>query len=293
MNSFGHKVIFTIFGESHGPAIGGVLDGIPQGLQIDLEVINYALDRRSGRTTPNMYCSPRAIAENDKVEWLSGLSKDNITLGTPIAFFVRNTDAHPEDYAVLKGKTIPGHLDVGGGHNSGRVTVAHVIAGSICRQWLQQQGITIEARLSAVGHTIDYFEEYLKQVHDAGDGCGGEIEGVIKGLPIGLGTPLFDKLQVRIASAVMSINGCIGFNYGVPQGLTSEREGTGGTVGGISDGTNFVFHCTFRAPATTPQTIRTLIGISDYPFRSDTCYVVRTPVIVEAMVAIALCDMMV
>ena len=155
MNSFGDSLVFTSFGESHSAAIGGVLDGVPAGLHINFDMIRQALDRRAGRGQ-HSGVSPRALREADEVEWLSGVM-DGVTLGTPIAFLIRNRDARSEDYEALKHSFRQGHADStyaakygirdwrGGDRASARETAARVVAGNIAAQMLAEHGITIQA----------------------------------------------------------------------------------------------------------------------------------------------------
>ena len=273
---------FTDFGESHGVAVGGVLDGVPSRFKIDFDAIAYDLDRRAGRVG-GLAVSARAQAEQDEVEWLSGVL-DGVTLGSPIAFIIRNTDARPEDYEALKDVYREGHADKvyeqkygirdyrGGGRASARETVARVVAGSIAKQLLAQEGIHVEGTLVQVGEETDpaRFKTLLEQVQSEGGSVGGVVECRIKGLPAGVGEPIFDKLQARLAYAVMSINGCRSFEY------------NGGVVGGISDGEEIVFRCRFKPTATTAK---------QYGGRHDVCIAVRAVPVVESMAALTICDL--
>ena len=296
MNTFGRKIRFTDFGESHGVAVGGVLDGVPSMLQIDLAAIQRDLDRRAGRID-DLVVSDRARHEADKVEWLSGLTPDMLTLGSPIAFIIRNTDTRSEDYEALKDLYREGHADEvyelkygirdwrGGGRASARETAARVVAGSIAKQLLAQNGITLEAKLVQVGDEAnpDRFKSLLEQVQQDGDSVGGIVECRIKGVPAGIGEPIFDKLQACLAYAVMSINGCKGFEYGSGFRSAAMRgsEGfqSGGIVGGISDGNDIVFRCVFKPTATITK---------KYGGRHDVCIAVRAIPVVEAMAALAI-----
>ena len=256
MNAFGDKWVFTSFGESHGAAIGGVLDGVPAGLHIDLEMIRSELERRAGKGLVG--ASQRAVREPDEVEWLSGVL-DGVTLGTPIAFIIRNKDARPEDYDWLKHTYRVGHADKvyeqkygirdwrGGGRASARETAGRVVAGCIAKQQLAQKGIEIHAQLIQVGTETnpEKFNETIAAYQREGDSIGGIIECRITGLPIGVGEPIFNKLQAELAFAVMSINACKGFEYGTGfDGVTQPGSAinaiSGGIAGGISDGTEVV-----------------------------------------------------
>lgn len=315
MNTFGEYFSFTSFGESHGKAVGGVVDGVPTGTLISLDVIREMLARRSGRGLPGV--SPRAAAEPDQVEWLSGVIDEGgqwVALGTPIAFLIRNQDARSQDYAWLRHSFRPGHADYtyqakyglrdyrGGGRASARETAARVAAGAIAKQLLADKGITIRARLLQVGQETDpvKIEQLLQAVQAAGDSIGGIVGCVIEGLPAGVGEPLFDKLQARLAAAMMSINGCHGFDYGFgfdslalrgsdlyekdgqPVDVLSPQAMSGGISGGISDGTTVRFRCLFKPAAT----IRRLYG-----GRHDCCIAVRAVPVVEAMTALTIQDL--
>jgi len=301
MNVFGEKWTFTSFGESHGAAIGGVLDGVPAGLHIDLAMIREELLRRKGATgygLPVTGASARAMREPDEVEWLSGVM-DGVTLGTPIAFIIRNKDARPEDYEYLKHTYRVGHADKvyelkygirdwrGGGRASARETAARVVAGCLAKQELAQKGITIRASLVQVGAETDpaKFAETIASYQREGDSIGGIIECCISGLPVGTGEPIFNKLQAELAFAIMSINACKGFEYGtgfggVTQPGSAINHISGGISGGISDGSDIVFRCVFKPTPSTPKA-----GIKG---RHDACVATRAVPIVEAMTALSL-----
>lgn len=299
MNSFGLHFVFTSFGESHGAAIGGVLDGVPSGLHIDFNLIRSELLRRSGQGMVG--ASERAKHEPDEVEWLSGVL-DGITLGTPVAFLIRNRDARPEDYEWLKQNYRPGHADKvyqqkygirdwrGGGRASARETAARVVAGCIAKQILRAKGIHIHAELIQVGTetNLERFEEVIRAVRADGDSIGGIVRCTITGLPVGTGEPIFDKLQAHLAFAVMSINACKGFDYGTGfEGIAlrgSEANAvSGGISGGMADGTPVTFRCVFKPTPSIPRTV---------PGRHDACVAVRAVPVVEAMAALTLADML-
>ena len=296
MNTFGDKWTFTSFGESHGAAIGGVLDGVPAGLQIDLDKIREELERRAGKGMVG--ASQRAQHEPDEVEWLSGVM-DGVTLGTPIAFIIRNKDARPEDYEIFKHTYRVGHADRvyeqkygirdwrGGGRASARETAARVVAGCIAKQQLAQKGIRIQANLIQVGAETDpdKFADTIAAYQKDGDSIGGIIECRINGLPVGTGEPIFDKLQAHLAFAIMSINACKGFEYGtgfggVTQPGSAINHLSGGISGGISDGSEIIFRCVFKPTPSTPKA-----GIKG---RHDACVATRAVPVVEAMTALAL-----
>ncbi|MBR5443192.1 MAG: chorismate synthase [Paludibacteraceae bacterium] len=331
MNTLGKNFVFTSFGESHGRAIGGVLDGVPAGIRIDMDLIREALDKRAGRKpTPNpslkggeqvQGVSPRALREGDEVEWLSGVL-DGVTLGTPIAFIIRNKDARSEDYEWLKHSYRIGHADRtyqekygirdhrGGGRASARETASRVVAGSVAQQLLKEKGVEIQTKLVQVGEekNPERFNEYIAAIQRDGDSIGGIVECVITGLPVGVGEPIFDKLQSHLAFAMMSINGCKGFEYGSGfEGVNlkgsemylSENQTliSGGIAGGISDGTPVVFRCVFKPTASNRKTFE-----KAYPHplpegkgedkrivgRHDACIAVRAVAVVEAMAALVL-----
>ena len=218
MNTIGKIVTLTTFGESHGPAMGGVLDGMPAGVDIDLDVLQGFVDRR--RTAQTVGSSARD--EQDRVEVLSGIWQGK-TLGTPIGFVVRNTDARSADYEEIARCYRPNHADFtweakygirdprGGGRASARETVARVVAGGISIQALATLGITIEAQIVGPRLVVTDMEQAVADAARDGDTLGGIIECVVKGVPVGLGEPLFGKLQAQLASAMMSIPSVHGF----------------------------------------------------------------------------------
>ena len=307
MNTFGSKWSFTSFGESHGAAIGGVLDGGPAGITIDMNLIRTELDKRAGRakngleqdlSKTQVRVSARAKNEPDEVEWLSGVL-NGVTLGTPIAFLIRNKDARPEDYEYLKHTYRVGHADKvyeqkygirdyrGGGRASARETAARVVAGCLAKQELATKGVRINARLVQVGAETDpaKFAETIAAYQREGDSIGGIVECRINGLPVGTGEPIFNKLQAELAFAVMSINACKGFEYGTGfEGVTQSGSAinhlSGGIAGGISDGSEIFFRCVFKPTPSTPKA-----GVTG---RHDPCVAVRAVPIVEAMTALAL-----
>ena len=333
MNTFGEHFTFTSFGESHGRAIGGVLDGVPAGVRIDLDLIRQQLDRRAGRQAPSLEdgcayslefkgkgVSPRALREADEVEWLSGVM-DGVTLGTPIAFIIRNSDARPEDYEWLRHSYRIGHADrvyqekygirdhQGGGRASARETAARVVAGSIAKQILAEKNIHIEAKLVQVGEetNAERFDAYIAAIQQDGDSIGGIVECRITGMPIGVGEPIFDKLQAHLAFAMMSINACKGFEYGSGfEGVSKKgsemylsedtRLISGGIAGGISDGTPIVFRCVFKPTASSKKTFERAYphplpkGKGVKQGRHDACVAVRAVPVVEAMAAMVLAD---
>lgn len=247
-NSFGHIFRLTSFGESHGVAIGGVIDGMPAGIRVDMDFIQSELDRRR----PGQSRLTTARNEADQVEVLSGVFEGQTT-GQPIGFLVRNTNQHSGDYDELREVFRPSHADFtywqkygirdhrGGGRSSARETISRVVAGAFAKLALQQLGITIQAYTQQVGdialsgHYEDYdislaetndvrcpdpataarMAELISQVKAEGDTIGGIISCVIKGCPVGLGEPAFGKLHAELAHAMLSINAAKGFEYGM------------------------------------------------------------------------------
>jgi chorismate synthase len=292
-----------------------VLDGVRAGVKIDMDLVRKALDKRAGRSQEEAGVSPRAAREQDAVEWLSGVM-DGVSLGTPIAFVIRNKDARPGDYDWLKESYRVGHADEvyakkygirdhrGGGRASARETAARVVAGSLAQQLLREKGIDVRAELVQVGTETDpdKFKEYILGIQRDGDSIGGIVECHITGLPAGIGEPIFDKLQSHLAFAIMSINACKGFEYGSGFGNIGlrgsemylsgdERLISGGIAGGISDGKEVVFRCVFKPTATNRKILETTHA--DAPAgRHDACIAVRAVAVVEAMAALVVADLM-
>ena len=261
------------------------------------------------------------MREGDEVEWLSGVL-DGVTLGTPIAFIIRNKDAHPEDYEWLKHSYRIGHADRtyqekygirdhrGGGRASARETASRVVAGSVAQQLLKEKGVEIQAKLVQVGEekNPERFNEYIAAIQRDGDSIGGIVECTITGLPIGVGEPIFDKLQSHLAFAMMSINGCKGFEYGSGfEGVNLKGSEmylsdnhtliSGGIAGGISDGTPVVFRCVFKPTASNRKTFEAIRREGDEAKgksigRHDACIAVRAVAVVEAMAALVLQDLL-
>lgn len=248
MNTFGTVFTFTGFGESHGAAIGGVIDGMPAGVRIDLAAVQRELDRRR----PGQSAVTTARKESDTVEVLSGLM-DGVTTGCPIGFIIRNENQHSDDYDLLRTAFRPSHADYtymakyglrdhrGGGRSSARETATRVVAGAFAKQALAHFGITIQAYTSQVGDIKvddDYtaldlsltegnpvrcphpakaaeMERLILEVKREGDTIGGVVTCVIKGVPVGLGDPVAGRLGARLAGAMLSINAAKGFDYGM------------------------------------------------------------------------------
>ncbi|MBN2807659.1 MAG: chorismate synthase [Prolixibacteraceae bacterium] len=247
MNSFGQLFRLTSFGESHGAGIGGIIDGCPAGIQLNLDAIQAELNRRK----PGQSKITTQRNETDTVEFFSGIFEGQTT-GTPIGFFIRNKDQHSNDYNNLKDVFRPSHADYtyqqkygvrdhrGGGRSSARETIARVVAGAIARQLLQRQNIRIQAYVNSVGsieldkpYTLldlsktesnivrcpdaETAEKMIERIEEAGrnhDTVGGTISCVITGVPVGWGAPVFDKLHATLGFAMLGINAVKGFEYG-------------------------------------------------------------------------------
>lgn len=247
MNTFGTLFTLTTFGESHGAGIGGVVDGMPAGIAVDMDFVRSEMQRRR----PGQSAVTTGRKEPDEVEFLSGIF-EGCTTGTPIGFFVRNTNQHSGDYDNLRDMLRPSHADYtywqkygvrdhrGGGRSSARETVARCVAGALAKLALRELGIGIQAYTSQVGHIAldnDYtrydlsltesnvvrcpdpekareMEKLILKVKGEGDTIGGIVTCVITGCPVGLGEPVFGKLHAALGRAMLSINACKGFDYG-------------------------------------------------------------------------------
>lgn len=303
MNTYGDRFRVTTYGESHGLAVGAVIDGCPAGVAIDMEAISDALARRRSG-------APRL--EEDQIEWLSGLN-DGITLGSPIAFTIRNKDMRPEDYTQLEHFFRPGHADYtyymkyglrdhrGGGRASARETVARVVAGAIARQLMPEvsfESAVADCQLPVAGEN---------------DTMGGVVHCSITGVPAGVGEPLFGKLGAALASAMMSIPSAIGFEMGAgfaaakmkgseyidrwnSDGSTKTNH-CGGIQGGISNGMPIEFSVAFHPVVTIQQPVECLhedghLETMTIGGRHDRHHVERAVAVVEAMAAICLINYM-
>lgn len=349
MNSFGHIFRLTSFGESHGAAIGGVIDGMPAGISIDLDEVQRQLDRRR----PGQSRIVTARDEKDRVEVLSGLM-DGITTGTPIGFIVRNADQHSNDYDNMRHIFRPSHADYtyqtkygirdhrGGGRSSARETIARVVAGAFAMQALSQAGINVTAYTSAVGplhidrsyNHLDMsviesnpvrcpdpemaarMEELIMEVRKSGDTVGGVVTCIISGAPAGLGQPVFDKLNVTLGAAMLSINAVKGVEFGMGfegsthrgsevldnwhYNHTARRAYTltnhsGGIQGGLSNGMDITMRIAFKPVATLLREVETIDDEGNEAVlkargRHDPCVVPRAVPVVEAMAAMAMLD---
>lgn len=338
-NTFGECFRVLTFGESHGRAMGVVIDGVRPGLDFDLTAIQQELDRR--RPGQNRLVSPRP--EKDRIEVLSGVFQGK-TLGTPIALLVTNTDQDAEAYEALRDVFRPGHADYtvlkkygirdhrGGGRSSGRETVARVAAGALAKRELAKEGIHIRACTVQVGtvkaQSVDFgeieqnplrcpdkkaakkMEEMIRACRSEGDSVGGIVEVVARGVPSGLGDPVFRKLDAEIAGALMSIGGVKGVEIGEGFRAASmqgsehndqmDRKGfktnhAGGVLGGISTGEEIRARIAVkptpsieREQATVDVSGReTRISVSG---RHDVCICPRIVPVAEAMMALVLYD---
>lgn len=347
MNTFGQLFRLTSFGESHGAGIGGIIDGCPAGLMLKLDDIQNELDRRK----PGQSKITTQRNETDTVEFYSGIFEGRTT-GTPIGFFIRNKDQHSNDYNNLKNVFRPSHADYtyqqkygvrdhrGGGRSSARETIARVVAGAVAKQLLQQLNIGIHAYVNSVGN-IELEKDYLQldlsltetnivrcpdaetaekmiaRIEEAGrnhDTVGGTIACVIKGVPVGWGAPVFDKLHASLGFAMLGINAVKGFEYGSGFAGTklsgSEHNDvfinenghvktltnhSGGIQGGISNGQDIYFKVAFKPIATLLKEQKTidqaLNETSIHPKgRHDPCVLPRAVPIVESMAALVLAD---
>ena len=322
MNTFGTLFRLTSFGESHGPAIGGVIDGMPAGISLDFEAVQAELDRRK----PGQSAITTARKEDDKVEFLSGIFNGQ-TLGTPIGFIIRNTDTRSKDYSSVEHVYRPGHADYtytakyglrdyrGGGRSSARETAVRVVAGALARQALNTLGIKVEAWVQSVGTSAaDHMEEAILEAKRNLDSLGGVVAARISGAPVGLGEPVFGKLQAMLASAMMSINAAKGFEYGLgfehsrlrgsdtideftfeDGHVAAHNNFSGGIQGGISNGEPITFRVAFKPVASLARPVPTVDDsgnkvVLELKGRHDPCVVPRAVPIVEAMACMVILD---
>ncbi|MCX8744633.1 chorismate synthase [Snodgrassella sp. B3882] len=339
-NTFGQIFTVTTFGESHGPALGCVVDGCPPGLALNETDIQHDLDRRKPGT--NRYVTQRR--EDDQVEILSGVFEGKTT-GTPIALLIRNNDQRSKDYSSIARSFRPGHADYtywhkygirdyrGGGRSSARETAARVAAGAIAKKWLKQTFNTeIMAYVTQIGDkTIAYedvafiaenpffaanrsqieeLEQYLDEIRKAQDSIGAKLHVRATGVPVGLGEPVFDRLDADIAHAMMSINAVKGIEIGAgfasisqkgsehgdeitPEGFLTNHAG--GILGGISSGQDIYLNLAIKPTSSIAMPRRSIdidgqaITISTHG-RHDPCVGLRAAPIAEAMLALVLID---
>jgi len=329
MNTIGHIFRLTTFGESHGTAIGGVIDGCPSQLKLDFDFIDSELLRR--KTAQSSTASQRK--ETDRIEWLSGLL-DGVTLGTPIAFMVRNEDCKSEDYEALKDIYRPSHADFtyeqkygvrdwrGGGRASARTILPIVVAGAIAKQILKEKGIQILAKVTEMGDA--------EQARKEGDTVGGIVECCIKGVPAGCGEPMFGKFSAELAHAMFSLPAVKGFEVGdgfalakmkgseandtfiikgegrrtkdggrgtEVIGITTATNHSGGIQGGITNGNDVVFRVAFKPIPSIAKPQQTVNWAGEtcqiaIEGRHDVCALPRAVVLVEALAAMVTLDEM-
>ena len=346
MNTFGKKFCMTTFGESHGKALGCIVDGVPAGLEIDQKFIQAELDRRK----PGQNKLVTARKEDDKVEILSGVFHENendplISTGTPIMMVIYNGNQKSRDYENVKNLFRPGHADFtyshkygirdyrGGGRSSARETAARVAAGAIAKMMLQTVGISIESGLCEVdsikakNYDFDYAKtselyaldkdmaqqqkEAIENAKKNHDSVGGMVLTVAKGVPIGLGEPLYYKLDAILAEAMIGINAAKAVEIGDgvastslkgsenndcirPEGFLSNHAG--GILGGISNGDNIIIKTHFKPTPSIfkeQQTVNTNNEAVDFELkgRHDPCVAIRGSIVCEAMMALVLADM--
>jgi chorismate synthase len=328
-NTFGTNFCLTTFGESHGEAIGGVIDGCPAGLQIDFNMIEEELRRR--KTASTTTSSQRK--ESDKIIFLSGVFEGK-TLGTPVAFMVKNEDARPSDYDNIKNVYRPSHADFtyqqkygirdyrGGGRSSARALLPCVVAGCLAKQILSSKNIVIRSYVTQIGDvkkdafSHEEIQSVLQKVKEERDTVGAVVRVEVDNVPAGIGEPYFRKLQSVLAQAMFSINAVKGFEYGEGFNAASMRGSqcndsfindngsirtktnhSGGIQGGISNGEKIYFNVAFKPIPTImqPQHTVDLDGnemVYDIEGRHDVCVVPRVLPIVEAMTALAIVDVM-
>ncbi|MDD6193975.1 MAG: chorismate synthase [Lachnospiraceae bacterium] len=342
-SSVGQIFRITTWGESHGPALGVVVDGVPAGLPLKEEDIQVFLDRRK----PGQSKFTTARAEADRVEILSGVFEGKTT-GTPISLLVRNQDQHSKDYSNISEVFRPGHADYtfwekygirdyrGGGRSSGRETIGRVAAGAIACKILQELGISIKTYTKSIGpveisridldeidnnrlympdaeaavRAQDYLEECMKDKNSSG----GVIQCVVQGMPVGIGEPVFDKLDANLAKAMLSIGAVKGFEMGdgfaaaigtgaenndsfaVKDGkVCKETNHAGGVLGGMSDGDSLVFRVAVKPTPSISQKQHTVNVAGEETEieihgRHDPVIVPRAVVVVESMAAITIVD---
>jgi chorismate synthase len=339
-NTLGKLFCVTTFGESHGPAIGCVIDGCPPGMPLSEADIQPELDRRKPGTSRHV----TQRKESDTVEILSGVYEGKTT-GTPIALLIRNEDQRSQDYGNIVDRFRPGHADYtywnkygirdprGGGRSSARLTAPVVGAAAVARKWLQSQyGLTLRGCMSQLGEIaipfvswdhvsenpffaanadiIPDLESYMDSLRKAGDSCGARIDVVAHNVPVGLGEPLFDKLDADIAYAMMGINAVKGVEIGAgfrsvahkgtehgdemtPEGFVGNNAG--GVLGGISSGQDITVSIAIK-PTSSIRTPRRSIDRDGQPVmvetfgRHDPCVGIRATPIAEAMLALVLMD---
>lgn len=341
-NTFGHFFTLTTFGESHGPALGGMIDGCPPGVKISREEIQKELDKRR----PGKGTASTKRQEADAVRILSGV-QDELSTGAPIGFIIENSDAKSEDYDRLKEVFRPGHADFawqakygcrdhrGGGRSSARETVCRVVGGAVAKAFLAPLGLQIYAYPIEIGgiaaappedlsreylnrpflapqeEVVPLWEKRITETRAAGDTLGGIVELRVLGVPAGLGEPVFDKLDARLAYALMGVGAVKGVEVGAgfdaarltgsqnndpltPTGFSANRAG--GILGGISSGQEIVLKIAVK-PIPSIGRRQKSIDLSGNPVeisiagRHDICAIPRVVPVLEAMVWLTLADM--
>jgi chorismate synthase len=338
-NTFGHTFTVTNFGESHGPAIGCVIDGCPPGLELSEADIQFDLDRRRPGTSRHV----TQRNEPDAVQILSGVYQGKTT-GTPIALLIQNTDQRSKDYGNILESFRPGHADYtyfqkygirdprGGGRSSARLTAPMVAAGAVAKKWLKEKyGTEFRGCMTQVGDLpigfeswehvphnpffapvadVQALEDYMDALRKAGDSCGARIRVTASNVPVGLGEPLFDKMDADIAYAMMGINAVKGVEIGAgfasvtqrgtthgdsltPEGFASNNAG--GVLGGITTGQDLEVSIAIK-PTSSIITPRASIDVEGNPTevitkgRHDPCVGIRATPIAEAMLALVVMD---
>ncbi len=342
----GQRLRLSIFGQSHSEAVGMTLDGLPAGIPVDLDELQSFLNRRApGR---NDWSTPRR--EEDRPEFLCGL-KDGFTCGAPLSAIIRNSNTRPKDYSQLKITPRPGHADYtaevkyrgyqdysGGGHFSGRLTAPLCIAGGIVKQALKELGIAVDARIKAIAGIVDaspfaasvagkefpvaddkigeQMREVIAKARAEGDSVGGVVECVVRGLPAGIGEPMFDGLENQIARMVFAVPAVKGIEFGAgfaAAGLRGSENNdafcvqdgrietltnnAGGILGGISNGMPVVFRAAIKPTPSIAKEQQSVNLNSMEPSalriegRHDPCIVPRAVPVIEAAAAIAITDL--
>ena len=346
-NTFGTLFKLTTFGESHGVALGGIIDGCPAGLEIDLDFVTSELQRRK----PGQSHITTQRKEEDEVKFLSGIFEGKTT-GHPIGFTIENTNQKSNDYEHIKDAYRPSHADFtyqakydirdyrGGGRSSARETACRIVGGAIAKLYLKHLNISIQAYVSQVGHiklektyqeldlskteesiircpdaaTAYKMVSFIEDIRKAGDTIGGIVSCVIKGTPVGLGEPVFDRLHADLGKAMLSINAVKGFEYGegfnsinfkgseLNDAFTSTggkvnttTNHSGGIQGGISNGQDIYFNVAFKPVATIMQDQQSIDTEGNEVTvkgkgRHDPCVLPRAVPIVESMAALVLAD---
>jgi len=340
-NSFGKLFTVSSFGESHGPALGCIIDGCPPGIELSVEDLQFDLDRRKPGTS--RHTTQRR--EADEVEILSGVFEGKTT-GTPIGLLIRNTDQRSKDYGNIKDSFRPAHADYvythkygfrdyrGGGRSSARETAMRVAAGAVAKKFLASKGISVKGYLSQLGpikidynnfdwdcvptnpffspdaHVVAPMEEYMDKLRKEGNSIGAKISVHAMGVPVGLGEPIFDRIDAEIAHALMSINAVKGVEIGdgfacIEQKGTEHRDEIssegflsnhcGGVLGGITTGQDIIAHIALK-PTSSLRLPGKSVDVNGNEVevvtkgRHDPCVGIRATPIAEAMLAIVLTD---